>query len=471
MTGGPTTGADARFAPALRLADAVLYEGYVLYPYRASAAKNQVRWQFGVLAPGSFCEHDGSERSFMQTECVAKVGAGSVLDVRVRGLQLQARGIDAVAGVDGVGGVDRVGGGSWRAVRELEVDGRLLAAWDEAVERQIDVAGIRLDPARAGERAVSVELPGGTDTELVRDASGAVAGRVRRRRWPVLCQVTVSTAPVDGPYPLVKVGIRVENLTNWKGDCATRDEMLRRCLVGAHILLAIDGGSFISLLDPPQFASAAVADCRNSGAFPILAGPTGRSDLVLSSPIILYDHAEVAPESPGDLCDATEIDEILALRVMTLTDEEKRQARATDPRAAAIVDRCDTIPDEIFERLHGAVRSIRPAGATAPWWDPGVDASVDPWRDTVSIGEISVAKGSRVRLRPGQPKGGGRRADAHDLFVDGMTATVQAVFVDVDGASHLAVTVDDDPGADLYEASGRFLYFHPDEVEPLGAPS
>jgi hypothetical protein len=171
------------------------------------------------------------------------------------------------------------------------------------------------------------------------------------------------------------------------------------------------------------------------------------------------------------LCDATEIDEILALRVMTLTDEEKRQARATDPRAAAIVDRCDTIPDEIFERLHGAVRSIRPAGAAAPWWDPAVDESVDPWRDTVSIGEITVAKGSRVRLRPGLPNGSGRRTDAHDLFVDGMTATVQAVFVDVDGASHLAVTVDDDPAADLYEASGRFLYFHPDEVEPLGTPS
>src|SRR6202011_4518463 len=155
---------------------------------------------------------------------------------------------------------------------------------------------------------------------------------------------------------------------------------------------------------------------RNVRTYPVLAGSEGSHDLMLSSPIILYDHAEVAPESPGDFCDATEIDEILALRVMTLTEEEKREARATDPLAAAIVDRCDPIPDEIFERLHGAVRSLRPAAAVVepasevPWWDPVVDASVDPWQDSIPIGDATVAKGSRVRLRPGPPSSGGRRA-------------------------------------------------------------
>ncbi len=64
------------------------------------------------------------------------------------------------------------------------------------------------------------------------------------------------------------------------------------------------------------------------------------SDAVLVAPIILGDHP-VAPESAGDLFDATEIDEILTLRIMTLTDDEKAEARGTDPRAAAILDRCD----------------------------------------------------------------------------------------------------------------------------------
>jgi hypothetical protein len=454
------TDADIRFAPAMRLADAVLYEGYVLYPYRASARKNQIRWQFGVLAPQPFSVGDGWERYAMQTECVAEVGAaGAVLDVRVRGLQVQSREIDKAAGA------------SWQPVPQLEVDGRLWAAWDEAVEREIEVPGVAIAVGGRREERVTVELPGGTDCEALATASGGVYGRIRRRRWPVRCRATVTATPVDGPYPLVKLSVTVENLTEWRGDGAPRDEVVRHCLVGAHTLLAIKGGGFVSQLDPPEFAASAVAGCHSAGTFPVLAGPPGRRDLVLSSPIILYDHAEVAPESPGGFCDATEIDEILALRVMTLTEDEKREARATDPRAAAIVDRCDTIPDEVLGRLHGAVRSLRQAGAVAepetvaPWWDPKVDASVDPWHDTVTIGGAAVAKGSRVRLCPG------RRADAHDLFLAGRAATVQAVFVDVDGDHHLAVTLDDDPGADLYETQGRFLYFHPDEVEPIESQS
>ena len=97
-----------------------------------------------------------------------------------------------------------------------------------------------------------------------------------------------------------------------------------------------------------------------------------------------------------------------------------------------------------------------------PWWDPGSDSSVDPETDAIRIGSVDVRRGSRVLLRPGT-----RRADAHDLFLAGRPATVAAVLHDVDGNRHLAVTVDDDPGADLKAAHGRFLYFAPDEVEPL----
>jgi hypothetical protein len=210
----------------------------------------------------------------------------------------------------------------------------------------------------------------------------------------------------------------------------------------------------------------------------VLIGEEGESQVILSSPIILYDHPAVAPESAGDFCDATEIDEILALRVLTLTDEEKAEARGTDRRAAAIVDRCDEMPPEVWERLHGAVRSIGPAtevpagtdgveppegnGAELPWWEPAVDASVDPWTDTTWVGGVEVGKGTPVRLNPS------RRADAHDLFLAGRTAKVAGVFKDVDGAEHLAVTLDDDPAAELFEWQGRYLFFHPDEVEVLG---
>jgi hypothetical protein len=192
----------------------------------------------------------------------------------------------------------------------------------------------------------------------------------------------------------------------------------------------------------------------------------GDDDIVLSSPIILYDHPEVAPESPGDLYDGTEIDEILALRVLTLTDEERCEARGTDPRAAAIIDRVDSFAPEIWDRLHGAVRSLGTVAPveepplTVPWWDPVADASFDPWETTVVIAGSKVSKGSRVRLHPSH------RSDAQDLFLDSLTATVAGIFTDVDGAEHVAVSVDD-AASDELNWQGRYLFFYPDEVEPL----
>ncbi len=153
---------------------------------------------------------------------------------------------------------------------------------------------------------------------------------------------------------------------------------------------------------------------------------------------------------------------------MTLTDAEKSEARGTDPRAAAIIDRCDDMPPEVWERLHGAVRALGPAAepepeldGAVPWWDPAADASVDPWTDSVMISGVDVGKGTLVRLRPSH------RSDAQDLFLEGMTATVAGVFQDVDGTTHVAVTVDDDPATTELAWQGRYLFFHPDEVTPL----
>jgi hypothetical protein len=261
--------------------------------------------------------------------------------------------------------------------------------------------------------------------------------------------------------------------------------MLRYAMVGTHTLLALTGGAFVSLLDPPEWARGAVEACENLHTWPVLVG-ADRTDVILSSPIILYDYPEIAPESPGDLYDATEIDEILTLRTMTLTDEEKSAARATDPRAAAIVDRIDAMPAEVLERLHGAVRYLRrvtdrsaaPAAPpepsridlaegppplpdpTQPWWDPGADRSVSPETDAVPVTGGWAARGSRVRLCPAT-----RGRDAQDMFLRDRLATVQAVLFDVDGSTHLAVTLDDDPAADLHQWYGRYLYFAPDEVE------
>ncbi|HKN90294.1 MAG TPA: hypothetical protein VJ622_08430, partial [Acidimicrobiia bacterium] len=206
------------------------------------------------------------------------------------------------------------------------------------------------------------------------------------------------------------------------------------------------------------------------------------------APMVLPDYPEVAPESPMDLFDGTENDELLSLRIMTLTDEEKADARATDPRAAAIIDHADNLPPEIYERLHGAIRSLRElpsrgappdprAGDEIPeiwtddrgevksppsFLDPEVDASYSPETDSVDIAGTRVGKGSRVVLRPAPG-----RSDAQDMFLAGRVASVQAILFDADEAPHLAVTLDDDPGADIQISHGRYRYFKADEVQPL----
>jgi hypothetical protein len=459
VTASPSPTTD-RFAVARTVADAVLYEGYVLYPYRASARKNQLRWQFGVLVPPAHEAAEGSERSSSRTEVVIDPGADATLHVRVRCLQVQHRAVEAVA--DGADG--------FVPAEVVEVNGELRVPWDEAVEHEIDLAPIRLLPLDQAGAEHPFELAGGEEVEVVCSATGTVVGRLVRRREAVQGRVCVVTAWADGVGARLKVAVRVENRTAWSEPEGDRDAVIQRSLVAVHTLLAVDDGTFVSLLDPPDDAAEAAAGCANEGTFPVLIGEEGDAEVMLSSPIILYDHPAVAPESEGDFCDATEIDEILALRVLTLTDEEKAEARGTDPRAAAIIDRCDDMPPEVWARLHGAIRSLRPAAdppaadeEQLPWWDPGVDAEVDPWADTTWIGGAEVGKGRRVRLEPS------RRADAHDLFLAGRTGTVAGVFRDVDGAEHIAVTLDDDPASELYAWQGRFYYFHPDEVVVVDA--
>jgi len=269
---------------------------------------------------------------------------------------------------------------------------------------------------------------------------------------------------------------------------ALRDDALPTALVAAHVIMTVSGGQFISMTDPPEWAKPAVAECENAGSWPVLAGPDGGRQVLLASPIILYDHPELAPESPGELYDGTEIDEILTLRTLALSDEEKLEARATDPRAAALIDRVESMDAQTMARLHGTLRvgasgagrSLRPAAGPAipaaggagrpadydpavPWWDPEADASVSPDTDSVLIGGQAVARGSLVRLRPGA-----RRADAQDMFLAGRIAEVQAVLLDIEDQPYLAVALTDHPDPDLSVAHGRFLYFMPDEVEPWG---
>lgn len=467
-----TTVPESRFAVARQVADAVLFEGYVLYPYRASAAKNRLRWQFGVLVPPAWGPaHD--EHSFQRTELVMEPRGAATLAVELRFLHAQRRTVEE-ARADG----------SFAAVPELHLPDRILVPWDEGTEERVEMT-VSVAELEQGEVVLPFVRPAREESEPVLDAEGREVGRLVRRTERADGLLRLRTEQLDVPYRAFKLIAVVENTSDWipEADGTDRDAALPRSLVGAHLLLGLSAGSFLSMTDPPEWAKASVAACANRHTWPVLAGEPGSTDVVLSSPIILEDHPGIAPESIGAMYDATEIDEILALRTAALTDQEKREARGTDARAAAVIDLADTMPPEVLERLHGAVRALReitdPGAPTrerfpelfdedavfrpdTPWWDPAHADPADPARDRILIDGTSVGPGSRVLLRPGL-----RRTDAQDLFLQGRAAHVEAVLHDVDGGVHLAVTVEGDPGADIRREQGRFLYFQPDEVAPL----
>lgn len=422
---------------AKSIADAVLYEGYLLYPYRASAAKNQLRWQWGVLMPPSFTR--GGEHPDSRAELLMVSSAGATLHVRLRFLHLQSRVVEVPDG-DG-----------HRAVPSVTVAGHEHTTWDEAVEREIDLEVGMADLVERGTR-LPFEVDGGSETELI--AGGA---RLVRTRWTLRGELRLRADPVPGRPEALRLRVWVRNTSPWIAADAGRQDALKRALISAHTLLALSGGGFLSQVNPPEWAAEAVRGCRNERTWPVLVGEQGRDDAVLCAPIILYDHPKIAEQSHGEMFDATEIDELLTLRTMTLTPEEKRQVRATDARVAALLDRVDGLPAESVERLHGTMRREDPAErshGTARGENPPDDAHV-------LLDGVLVGKGSRVRLRPV------RKADAHDMFLAGRTAVVHRVMSDVDGGVHLAVTLEDDLGADLLAASGLYRYFGPEEVDPL----
>ena len=325
-----------------KIAKAVLYEGYMLYPYRPSSVKNQQRWNFGVLYPKGYSElQDGNEAFSMRTECLVYGTGETALEVRLRFLHLRIRFTRQ----------------SSAHSSELLPDG-----WQEAVERDVDAHEYTLERLCRETVTHEFSFPSQTDISSVR--ADKESENVVRRQLAVEGAIEISAKKLLDT--LFKITIRVRNLTPMESPVASRDQALLQSLVSSHTILGVRHGEFVSLLDPPAEFQAFAGECRNVGAWPVLVGEPGQRDTLLASPIILYDYPQIAPESAGDLFDGTEIDEILSLRIMTLTDEEKREIRQSDERARLILERTEAMPAEQFMKLHGAVRGLRPLKEDAP---------------------------------------------------------------------------------------------------------
>lgn len=392
-----------------KIARAVLYEGYILYPYRPSAIKNRQRWSFGVLYPEAWVVgQSGSDRSYLQMECLAIGSLHSKLQPTLRFLHLVSR------------------------ARDDE------AQWEEAIERSIRVDEVCLNALVSDRLRQSFSFPATERSEQ---------GLIYKQE---LLQGEVELSATRVHDQIFQIRVRVQNTTPLKN--LNRSEALLRSLASAHVVLHLKDGEFVSQTDPAESLSAVAEHCENIGVWPVLAGEKGSLDTMLGSPTILPDYPQVAPESSGDLFDATEIDEILSLRILTMTDAEKAEMRESDEHARRILERLETNPAEHLMQLHGTIRGMRSEN-----WTEG------PQLASTRVGGIELGRGSRVRLRPG------KRADIFDTLLEGKIAVIEAIEQDFENNIHFAVVIEDDPGRDLGEMrqAGHRFFFSSSEIETL----
>lgn len=268
-------------------------------------------------------------------------------------------------------------------------------------------------------------------------AFDAITGRVRmaaQRFDERLARVTMcvhNTTPVDpGDPPL------------------DRAAALALSLLSTHVVAHVAGARFLSPVDPPEHGAAAVMACAAVNTFPVLANDDDTA--LLGAAIVLPDHPQLAPESRGDLFDATEIEEALLLHVLALSDDEREQIAEHDPAVRAMVERAVAATPDDIRALHGRVTMSDPA--------PPRDGQAGEPEATVD--GVTYRPGARVRLRADA-------GTAQDHLLAGRTAVVERIYIDYDDAVHLGVTVDDDPGRELMRDIGRYLYFKPADVEVL----
>lgn len=420
--------------PVRAIADAVLYEGYLLWPYRLSSLKNRQRWTFGGLVPQAHAELSAAlEPSAMHCAFLVKGSKDTSIMVNVRFLtpiERLPQDLDGRIHTDG-----------------LEVDDQRYLPFDEADEREVTSATVSFASGGDIAHEVSFDFDCRILHEPIYDTDGTWVATWQRCQYPVSGRVSVVVKPLESG--IHRVEIRALNLSPKPLDGALSPKRWAELTTmnACHAIVRIHGGSAISSTDPPAAYRHAVEACNNERTWPVLLHTQRPADTVLCSPIILPDFPEVAPESPGDLYDATENDELLTLSTLALPENEQKEILAVDHRARALLQRTQGLDADDVGQLHGATRGMLV-------WDP---------QALESARKLGVEVGKKVVLRPR------RRADVFDVVLKGKTATVVSIEQDVSGETYVTVAIDDDPGRDLGldKQVGHRFFFSLDEIEPV----
>jgi hypothetical protein len=443
-----------------KVVNAVLYEGHILYPYRPSSKKNRQRFTFGRVYPVDYnVAQDGAEPCAMLTECLA-VGSTETITVNIhvgflQPLFRQVGELIRPAQLDVNGAMPE-----FKPVPELRMGEARYQTWHEAVERTVEIRATGSELLSS--RVVDFEFPASRVWEPISDRAGRAHGVLIRTQDAIAGRIEVSAEKIDDQA--LKLRVRILNTTSVeKCDLESQEAILMRTFASTHTILNFENGAeFISLLDPPAAYTSAARQCRNIGTWPVLVGEQARNerDTMLSSPIILYDYPKIAPESPGDLFDGTEIDEILTLRILTMTDEEKTEMRSVDEHARRILERTETMSTDHLLKLHGTLRDTCTRTSTEAFFNP--EARVE----TVTVRGVSLKAGDRVRIRPKS------RADVMDIALAGKIGMIESFEHDVEDRIHFSLVIEDDPGRDLglTRYPGHRFFFAQDEIELLEEP-
>jgi hypothetical protein len=439
-----------------QIVQAVLYEGYILYPYRASAKKNRQRFTFGRVYPEDYSvAQQGAESFAMQTECLVEIKTPeAALEVIVRFLHPTLREIGALP-VPLREPPELGHPGHYPVVSEMKVDDTLYQSWQEAVEREVRLP---LQKLSGGFPTLKVpfSFPAARTVERIVNHQGETAGAIIRVQEALDGFVEITAQPAGSCVS--KITVRIINQTAvpetaMNGDAA----IVRRTFASTHTILHAHGGEFISQIDPPAAYASAAASCHQIGTWPILVGEEEKHerDTMISSPIILYDYPKIAPESPGTLFDGGEIDEILTLRIMTLTDDEKKEMRGADEQARLILERTENLDQEQLLDMHGGMRES--PSAAESFFNPATKPQ------SFLLGGVAVKTGDRVRVRPKS------RADIMDMALAGKIGIIESIEQDAEDQIHLALVMEDDPGKDLgyLRQPGHRFFYSTEEVELL----
>jgi hypothetical protein len=443
-----------------KIAEAVLYEGYILYPYRASSRKNRQRFTFGRVYPRAYGEaQNGAEPFTMQTECLLRSqGELPTLEVRVRFLHPLAREVGLLPESVPKLPAD-IGTSSFSIVPELRVDNKLYQAWQEAVEREIRSAHRSLDSVANQAWSLPFNFSSSLAFDPIHNGQNQVIGAIIRRQWSVEGTIDIAAQPLAGD--VFKIRVRVENRTPVpEPELDQQEEILMRTFASTHTILESKSGEFLSLMDPPPAYLEVSRTCSNIGTWPVLVGQKEKGEPVamLSSPIILYDYPEIAQESPGEFFDGTEIDEILTLRVLAMTEQEKWEMSQGDEHARQILHRTEALPEEAFWQMHGTIRDRQ--FCSEDFFNPNTRLK------QVTVDGTDLRIGHRVQIKP---QG---RADVMDLALEGKIAVIESIEQDAEDRIYLALVLDEDPGKDLgmLRQPGHRFFYRANEVQPLTRP-